>query len=199
MAVVPSPQVDLCTVDEVVNFLGGSAPGEDGLEELQFLVTACSAAAASFCSREFISQPYTEVRDGKGTALLVLRNAPITAVTSVKIGATAVAQGIGGGDTGYLLDGNILYLLGGAIFPRAVQNVCVAYTAGYTPVQDPDSTVPFDLRQAIVEAVSVTFKRRQNLGVSSKTIAGESITYILSQWPASSKAVLSYYQRAAYD
>lgn len=92
-----------------------------------------------------------------------------------------------------------MYLLGGYIFERGVQNVVVNYTAGYTPITDPDSTIPYDLRQAVVEAISVVFKRRQNLGVSSKTIAGESITYILAQWPASSKAVLSYYQRAAYD
>lgn len=191
-------QVDLCTVADVVGFLGGSVSADAQLE-IQFLVTACSQAAASFCSRNFITRSYTEARNGTGTSSIVLRESPVTAITSVYIGTLPIPAGAPGGSVGYLIDDGILYLLNGPPFPRGVQNVVVSYTAGYTDLTNPaTSTIPMDLRQAIVEAVSVTFKRRQNLGVSSKTIAGESISYILSQWPASSKAVLGYYQKAAY-
>lgn len=179
-------------------FLGGTV-GADAQDELQYLVTACSQAAASFCSRTFITQSYTEARNGTGTSSIVLRESPVTAVSSVYIGTHSVQAGAPGGGVGYLLDDGILYLLSGSPFPRGIQNVVVSYTAGYTNLANPaSSTIPMDLRQAIVEAVSVTFKRRQNLGVSSKSIAGESISYILAQWPASSKAVLGYYQKAAY-
>lgn len=198
MAASQNPQVDLCTVDDVVAFMGGEV-NATAKDELQFLVTACSQAAATYCCRNFIQQTYAEVRNGTGNPLLVLRNSPVTSISAVSVGANSIPPGVGGGQRGYVLDDTTLYLLGGYIFERGVQNVVVNYTAGYTPITDPDSTIPYDLRQAVVEAISVVFKRRQNLGVSSKTIAGESITYILAQWPASSKAVLSYYQRAAYD
>lgn len=193
-----NPQVDLCTVDDVVAFMGGTVSA-DAMTEIQFLVTACSQAAATFCSRDFILKDQVEVRDGKGSAMLVLRNSPVVAIASVTVGDREIAPRVGTRASGYTLDDNILYLLGCEVFPRAKQNVRIEYSAGYTPITATDSTIPYDLRQAVVEAVSVVFKRRQNLGVSSKTIAGESITYILAQWPASSKAVLSYYQRAAYD
>lgn len=55
--------------------------------------------------------------------------------------------------------------------------------------------VPADVEQACIEMVGLDLKQRDNLGVSSKTLAGESITYDKRNMIASSAAMLQPYKR----
>lgn len=55
--------------------------------------------------------------------------------------------------------------------------------------------VPAAVEQAVIEMVGLDLKQRDNLGISSKTLAGESLTYEKSGMPASVKEQLAVYRR----
>lgn len=197
MAAPQNLAIDLCTVADVVSYIGGGV-GADGLDELQQLVTAISQAAATYCATNFIQATYTETCNGTGTGMLLPHNQPITAVASISVCGHALSPGVGGGQSGFVFDTECLYLLGGARFPRDLQNVVVVYTAGFTNLAASVCTIPYDLRQAVVEAVADRFKRRQNIGIVSKTIAGETITYSAKDFPQSSKFIFNLYQKVSF-
>lgn len=196
MAVAPKPAVDLCTLADVTLFIGGDLSASQDV--LQMLITAISAAAATYCSRKFIQASYVEAYDGTGTAMLLPQNSPITAVASLSDGSRSIAPGTPGGFTGFVFDAKCLYLLGGARFCKGVQNIVVSYTAGYLGTDNPGCTIPDDLREAVVEAVADRFKKRSLVGIQSKTIAGETITYTAKDFPPAVLTTLKLYRRAAY-
>jgi hypothetical protein len=56
---------------------------------------------------------------------------------------------------------------------------------------------PADVEQAVIEMVGLDLKQRDNLGISSKSLAGESVSYEKSGMPASVKELLKPYRRMA--
>jgi hypothetical protein len=64
----------------------------------------------------------------------------------------------------------------------------VTYTAGY-------DTPPADIAQAAVELVGEAFRRRDRIGISSKTLGGqEVVAFSLKDMNDTAKALLSSYQ-----
>jgi hypothetical protein len=70
---------------------------------------------------------------------------------------------------GYVFDEDYL-LLCGYCFTRGQQNVVLVYTAGY-------EATPADIEQAVLEIVALKFKERERIGVSSETLAGQTISF----------------------
>lgn len=201
MAYPVVPNVDLCLVADVQSFLGGEfAPSM--ADEIQREITAFSRLAASYCGRAFMSADYVEVRNGTGTGTLMLKAAPVTAVASVLADDTIVrvATSPGKGD-GFSFNKDTAALYAGrcVCFPKGTQNIVISYTAGYINLVDPTTTtIPQDLRNSIVLAVADLFKKRTNIGVQSKSIAGETIVYGGIKIPVGVAMVWDQYQRAAY-
>lgn len=193
-----NPTIDLATLADVKSYLGGEwTSAQDA--ELQRELTALSQACASYCGRNFLRATYVEQRNGTGTSLLVLRNSPIVSIASLTIGGVArQAESAPGKGDGYVLDGKTLYAGGCYIYGKGRMNVVVTYTAGYLPITDANCDIPFDLRQSVVEAVADRYKRRSNIGILSKSIAGETITYGSISIPKSVAQVWDMYQDAAY-
>lgn len=191
-------QVDLALLADVKTYIGGTWT-VDQEAELQREITALSATCTSYCSRRFILDNYTEVRNGTGTDKIVLRNSPVVSVSSVLVDNVAVpAASAPGKQDGYALDGACLYRGQCATWRRGSMNVVIAYSAGYTPINDPATTIPFDLQQSVIEAVADRYKRRTNIGILAKGIAGETITYGQISIPKSVAQVWDIYSAAAY-
>lgn len=171
------------TLAQVKEWLGITGAADDAL--LTRMLDAATASMERYMARTILSASYTETRSGTGGNALTLRNRPISAVSSVTVNGTAWAAS-DGRSTGYVFDGETLFAIGN-IFARASQNVVVTYTAGY-------ATVPADLEQACIELVGAKYKERDRIGIQSKGLAGESISYIVKEFPDSVMAAMAQYR-----
>lgn len=200
-----SSDIDLTTVQAVAAYIGGidgTDPATNAL--LQSLITAGSAFAAQYCSRDFRSGEYTQRFNGLGTQRIILRVAPVTAVSAVSIDGVDISARTTPGAGGYVFDDTgTLYVDGCYVFTRGWQNVSVTYTAGWvTPGQalatSPVGTVtlPMDMQQALIELVALKYKaQRSNIGIAARQIAGETISYSQADIPKSAQPVFDFYSR----
>jgi hypothetical protein len=201
-----SPAVfDLCLLSDVKLRLamGTKQTADDDL--LSRLITAVSYDFLREIARlDFTpAQDYTEVREGDGGNLMVLRHWPLNSVSSVTItvpnaspATTVILESTDDVMFGYWIDTDIdperrweLYLDGYVFTDLAM--VTVMYNAGY-------ATVPQDAQQAAIEWVSYRYKTRQWIGQTSKHMAqGETVQTPDSEIPPSVKRVIERYRR--YD
>lgn len=152
------------------------------------LVLRASAAIETYLSRKVESQPHIEYRDGNNGVTLPLRQAPVTAVAAVLVDGVAIPSG-GFTQPGWRIAGQML-VLNGYRFTAGHGNVEIQYTAGF-------STIPPDIEQACIETVALSLERRSHIDVSSKSLAGETISYITADLPPSAKKMLEPYRRVA--
>ena len=61
------------------------------------------------------------------------------------------------------------------------------YVAGY-------ATIPYDIRQACVELVSIRYKEKDRVGLTSKALAGETTSYNVKDMPDHVKTILKQYR-----
>lgn len=160
--------------------------------ELDALITALiprvSAAVETYLSRKVESQSHVEYRDGNNGVTLPLRQVPVTAVAAVLVDGVAIPSG-GFTQPGWRLAGSML-VLNGYRFTVGHGNVQFQYTAGFT-------TIPEDIEQAAIESILLSMERRSHIDVSSKSLAGETISYITSDLPPSARKLLEPYRRVA--
>jgi hypothetical protein len=147
---------DLAILSDVKTWLAGSSglgSSDDAL--LARLITDVSGAIYAYlCRSTLLPRVVNERYDGNGKERLYLRNYPVTAISSLVIGQTAITAaptpGVGvSWQAGYLLDPwdgtppgwpQALDLRGHHFHPGR-QNVLVSYAAGYQVVGEP-ATVP---------------------------------------------------------
>lgn len=153
------------------------------------LITRASTSIENFLQGAVLSASYTETRNGTGGSAMLLRQYPVSAVTSLSIDGNSVPQATSYGQPGWWLADRQL-LLFGYRFTRGIGNVLVTYTAGFV-------TTPPDIEQACIETVLLALKRRDHIDVSSKSLAGETISYITADLTPSAKVVLNSYRRVA--
>jgi hypothetical protein len=177
---------DLTDLPTVKAWLGVTTTTYD--TQLGGLVTAVSSFVANYLGRQLLTASYAETYRGNGQASMVLRNFPITAVSSVAFAGqtiTAAADPVAL-TSGVLFDDRALTLVGYR-FPIGLP-VVVSYTAGY-------ATTPPDIGQAAVELVGEAFRRRDRIGLSSKSLGGqEVIAFSLKDMNDTVRALLAPYQ-----
>jgi hypothetical protein len=177
---------DLTDLATVKSWLGVNGSATDGL--IATLISAVSAFIPNYLGRQVLSGSYVETYRGNGQHELLLRNFPITAVASVAFAGrtvTAPADPVAL-TSGFLFDDRTLTLIGER-FPVGLP-VVVRYTAGYT---DP----PADIAQAANELVGEAFRRRERIGLSSKSLGGqEVVAFSLKDMNDTAKALLASYQ-----
>jgi hypothetical protein len=155
--------------------------------QLAVIIPAAEALVEYYCNRIFYSATYTEYHDGDGSDTLVLRNGPVTSITSVKLvdpsGSVTVIYTYDA--SSYIIQGrtNKLVLnntydarwavedVGGLTWdstrmgrypcwPRGFQNVQVVYVGGY-------SVMPTDLQLAMYQYIDMVLaSATQNFGDS---------------------------------
>jgi hypothetical protein len=177
---------DLTDLDTAKAWLGVTSTNFD--DQLGGLITAVSTFIPNYLGRQILTGDYVETYRGNGQSLLLLRNFPITAVASIAFAGqtiTAAADPVAL-TSGILFDDRAVHLIGYR-FPLALP-VVVTYTAGY-------ATAPLDVAQATVELVGEAFRRRDRIGISSKTLGGqEVVAFSLKDMNDSAKGLLAPYQ-----
>lgn len=171
--------------DDVRQYLTLNTTQDEDL--LQALCDGVDAFILSYLDvRSLERATFTERHSGKGGRVLVLDNEPIVSVISVKVDGIAIPAAVDY-KSGYLFDTSALYLHGYR-FTHGLMNVEVTYESGY-------EEMPADLKRAGVEIVSMAYQRRNRVGVSSKSIGQESISYAQSDITPTSKVMLAPYKK----
>lgn len=180
--------MDLTTLPAFKAYAGITDTNAARDANLSALITSASAAVENACQRVFSVTDYTLRRSGSGSVQLELPLGPVVAVDAVTISGVAVTQSPDGNDAGWVLDGTTLWLVGGLRFVRGVANVVVQFQAGY-------SLPPSEVQQLVNRMVLAEFKGRDWVGVSSKTLAGETITWRDEITSKSAQGILGNYRR----
>lgn len=178
---------DYTTVAAVEAALGiASSTATDAL--IATMITNASAAVDNYCQHSLMLADRTEIRNGNNGPAMLLREYPDKSITSLYIDGKLI-------DSAYYTLYNRTIVLTGRVFTRGVCNVTINYSAGY-------STIPADVAQAVIDTVSSWYNRRKTAGVSSKSLAGETISWAsggggTSDLPDSAKGVLKNYRIVA--
>lgn len=176
---------DLTTVAAVKLYLGKTDSTDDAL--FAILVTAYSQWVRSWTNRDFSVQSYNLWRSGRGGATLILPQWPISSVTSLMIDGQAIPAQTTWGTYGFRFSDRAIDLDGSAQFSFGSNNINIGFTAGYT-------TAPTDIAQAVNELVALRYKLRDKLEWTSKSLAGEVVSLVTKDMPASVATVLRQYQ-----
>jgi hypothetical protein len=178
----------LTTLASVKQWLGIDNTTNDAL--LQSLIDSCSDFIEQYLNRKILSAEYTELIDGTGATTQTLKNYPITAVSLLSINnlSQSILPVSNFNTTGVKFDER--QLIGQNVkFTCGKRNIYITYTAGY-------AAVPKAIEQACNEMIAMKFKneRGDRFGVSSKSLAGESISFFHGDMTQSVRATLDNYR-----
>lgn len=172
--ILPSDD-DLATVREVLNFMGVvSSPDVD---LIQRLLTAASLFFVQAIEQPVKAGPRQLVTNG-GKPRVILPLGPVVSVQSVTCnGAPIDAASLGGTDSGWLWEPRTATVTFRSVIPTAgTLNLVVNYTSGYDPV-------PPQVHQAVCEMVSTRMQERKAIGIASRSLGGESVSFAREALP----------------
>jgi uncharacterized phiE125 gp8 family phage protein len=157
------------------------------------IIDSCSSYIESWLNRKILQASYTENYNGSGSSALTLTNYPIISLQSVSIGgvAQAIVSQSDFTTSGVKFSGR--RLIGQNIkFSKGAGNIIISYTAGY-------AAVPSDIEQACIELVALRYKngRGERLGVSSKALASESVSFFSGDMSDSTRNLLLQWRNVA--
>lgn len=175
----------LASVDDVKAYLGNQANTADDML-FQSLIDGESVFILSWLSRKFDTDTYTDLFGGNGGQEHLFKNYPVKAITSVNVDGASIPQAATIQDRGYMIFDDRL-LLFGYQFGWGKRNCQVVYSAG--------QTVPDDVKQACIELVVHRYRSRDRIGLSSKSIAGETTSFITKDMPDHVKTLLQRHRR----
>lgn len=186
---------DLTTLANAQAWVGDSTSASDPV--IVRLITAVSTQIQAWLGYQVASQSYTRTFDGRGGHTQMLPDRPVSAVASVTVDNIAIQAAPDAVSFGFVFDGSSVSLRG-YHFHRGVQNVAIAYTAGY-------ATVPFDIEQACLDWLNMAFAGRDRDPSISSRKAGDTaevygggivrLGHAVVPMPASVFAALQPYRR----
>ncbi len=154
---------------------------------LQRMITAMSLAAQQYMSRIISVQPYTERRNGTGSRTMALGDSPLVQMNSVVVAGVSIPVSPDGIQAGYITDDFAIYLFG-YTFCKGLKNTVLNYTAGW-------QTTPPDIEQGVIESVLLRFNEKNRIGVSSKTLGPETISFSQKDFTNSASTIFDQYKR----
>lgn len=193
----------IATLDEVKTYIGLSGTASDTL--LGLLTAGVLPAMGAYCNRVFQSTLVQGYRDGNGASRMQLAQYPITSVSTVKVDNVVIPAQPSPGQAGYFFQPHGRSLaLDSYDFGRGNLNVYLSYTGGYGDGAGPGGADiepwPADLKLAYLIIATTWYRKKANYGVSSKSLAGESIsvsdstgTGALAGIPAEARSILENY------
>lgn len=165
---------DLCTLDDVREYMGmtGSKPTVDEL--LKDLITRVSDKFHTICGvTQLKLQSYTKQYSGNGTdTLIIYDERPLVEITSLAQDSDWVfaADTTCAADTYMILDDSIVFR--DNIFLTGKGNIQVMFTSGF-------AIIPYDLVQACAQDVFRIYKLRDNIDIATKSFdSGGSFTKV---------------------
>lgn len=170
MAIAP-----ITTVAEFKDYAGITSVNQDAL--IASLIEPCTAAIGAYCNRPFSSASVTEYRDGNGSTRMQLAHYPITNFGSLFIDGREIPKAVGGGAGYVAVPGSRVLVLIGYRFTQGVRNVVASFVAGYG---DEAGVAPWpdDLKMAAHLYMLTRIRERERIGVGSKALAGESVSFV---------------------
>jgi hypothetical protein len=165
---------------------GGTFNADDVL--LTRMISAVGAYIENVLNRTITAASYTETLDSNGKQKLMLKNYPVNSITSLVISDVTIPAFSSSTGTGYAYDSNGMLRVYGYAFTLGCQNVVVTYNAGY-------ATVPYDLEQVVISVLSRRYRERDRIGHQSKSIGGETVTFILKDFSAEERTILNAYAK----
>lgn len=202
---------DLTTLSAVKAYLGIEIGETEGDKLLNSLISSESARFVGLVGRDIAQKTYTETFDGNdprirarpvltpfptstmgaspmigtvGWAFNPLQF-PIISITSLTINGTAVPVRPSLDGDGYVIIENRRIELVGYSFTTGVGNATLVYVAGY-------ATIPADVDRAVAQMVAFEFRKRDRLGQRSKSVGGETISFVDDWLP---EEVITAYRR----
>lgn len=206
--------VDLTTLNAVKGHLDESSPDNVLLQDLIARASAAIHRLLTDSVDGLAEQTYEETIAGRGDPFLTVSRTPVTDVASAALdGATLSDVEIEDAEAGILYrelgfrstEGVYTRLTHSRLPDEAHPKITVTYTAGYVMPGDPDPTLPADLEQAAIEAVSAWYQARQRdpalvskkVGDVTKTYAEGGASGRRGGLPANALALLAPYRRVA--
>ncbi len=177
--------MDYATVADVKSWLSITSNGDDAL--LARLITAESARIDEFLNRKLSSENYDIVFSGNGKNTIVFQQYPITAVQLIEIDGVGVPAYSSATGYGYQFSSWRIALVGRS-FTWGIGNCHVKFTAGL-------NTIPKDVEQACIELVSLRYRERDRIGHASKSLGGETVSFVTSEMTDSILQKLNKYKR----
>jgi hypothetical protein len=138
--------VDLVSLQEAKDYFAAAGQTAPTDASLAILITGISSTIQSYLSRNLVSQAYAVTLNGDGGYALSLPNTPITDVGAVAIDGVPISKAVSPIAPGFVFS-DTQVMVRGYRFSRGVQNIALAYTAGFT-------TIPDDIKRAVFEALS---------------------------------------------
>lgn len=178
---------DLTTLPKVKEWLSITTATNDAL--LSRLISAASDYIEAYLSRNIARTSYQSYRDGHGGRRLMFRNYPVVSLTMLKVGALLVPPSVGGAP-GFVHTETSVTLVGGYVFDLGASNVYLEYVAGYDPI-------PNEIEQSCIDLVSLRYRERDRIGITSKSLAGESVTFNTREFSDAVGSTLAQYKRVA--
>jgi hypothetical protein len=154
------------------------------------LITNCSTLIRTYTSNNFQIEIYDEIRSGYGhSKMMMTKNNPILNINSLTINNINIPAFPNNIDdstkTGYFYTNSYIQLRG-YDFVKGQSNVEISYVSGY-------ENIPEDINQSCVELVAYKFRERDHVGQQSKSVSGQTVSYIIKDIPDNIKIVLDRY------
>lgn len=169
--------LDLCELNEIKQYLEGMTNVDKYDFILSSIISWVSKRFETYCNRVWDNNEaadITEYFSGEDkTTFVVVRRIPIASVTSLYDDTErlyAAASLIAAADYTFIAEQGIVQL-DGSNFSKGINNIKVVYKGGYTV-----ATIPGDLKLACVMQTAFTFKRRDQIGLSSLSGQGGSVS-----------------------
>lgn len=156
--------------------------------DLQLVLDAASAFVEKYLGFPVLRHTVTEHRDGNGKTEMMLKEHYVLSFTSVTINGQAFPESPDYQQRGWRHADWWIMLQGGEVFPRGRRNITLVYEAGF-------DVVPADIEQAVIDLCALRYKEKDRIGVQSKTLAAETISFMISDLSQSQRAVLNKYRR----
>ena len=175
----------LTTIESVKSYLSITSEADDAV--IARLVQACSEYIQSWLTRDLGLQEYTDIFDGTDGNTHMFSAYPVANVTNLKINNRDIPSAQDQTQSGFILAERKLALRG-YYFTKGLMNCSVTYTAGFVEI-------PKDIEQAAIEMIAIRYRSRDRVGVVSKSLAGESITFDQNDMPEFIKTKLINYRK----
>ncbi len=152
------------------------------------LINSVSESIENYLGERVLAANYTDVRYiESGKTSFSPNHLPIAGITTLTVDGDVIPVSTNGSD-GYLFDQSTIYLQG-YNFSNSLGtrfNTTLVYSAG-------NATVPTSIEQAAIDWVSYIYRGKERVGQRSKTLAGETMTYLVDDIPPGVKSVLGSY------
>lgn len=177
----------LATLADVKTYLAITSTDEDA--RLTALLAGADAQVLKYLGYDPALQTYSVRLNGNGRRWMLLSPQPVVSILSLSVdGINIQAQTSPPLGDGYVLSCSMIWLFGGRVFTKGLGNVMATYQAGY-------ATIPKALTHGVVTLVAQRFHEIKRLGIASKSLAGESVSYTNAAMPDAVRGYLDSFRQ----